>query len=249
MPFLTKFERTYTSKEGRGWRFYYDSKIGRARVAGNAIGLDVYPVYDGIAKGLGLNLEEDEREWLANAWVELVAAHGELDMYLGKNTQFLHSEKFCQLSENFCPICLVQKQQFHIHHCIESQDGGPNDTKNLLQICHSCHVVLTSGGLEDRHSKGLAALWHQIAHFGVNFLPSSDSRGGRHPNVSFHTLYPKASQVLDQYQKCGEEEQREENQILMKYARVEYQYYRDLGLGKWSWSEFERLFGISTKPD
>ena len=244
MSSLNKFERTYTSKDGCCWNFYYDSKIGSAQIAGDDIGSDVYPVYDGIAKGLVLEL--DEREWLANVWIELVATHGELDMYLGKNTQFLHSEKFCQLSENFCPICLTQKQQFDIHHCIESQDGGPNNARNLLRICRSCHVVLTSGSLEDRHPKGLAALWHQIAHFGIDSLPSSDSCGGRHPDVSFHTLYPKASIVLNQYQKCSEVEQRAENKLLMKHARVEYQYYRDLGLGKWTWKEYERLF---CKPD
>lgn len=247
MSSLTKFERAYTSNAGSAWRFYYDSKIGRACVAGDDIGLDVYPVYDGMAKGLVL--EQDEREWLANGWLELVSEHNELDMYLGKNTQFIRTERCCQLSEDFCPICLTQKQQFHIHHCIESENGGPNDARNLLRICQSCHVVLTSGGTEDRLSRGRAALWHQMAHFGVYFLPSVDSRGGRHPDVSFHTRFPQFSQILERYQKCSEEEQQEENRLLMEFGRVEYQYYRDLGLGKWTWDDFERLFCKADESD
>ena len=240
MSLLTKIERTYTSKAGSAWCLYYDPKIGRACITGNDIGFDTYPVYDGRAKGLVL--EQDELKWLANAWIELASEHNELSMYLGKNTQFIRTEKFCQLSEDFCPICLTQKQQFHTHHCIESRDGGSNDSRNLLRICQSCHVVLTSGSFEDRLSRGRAAWWHQIAHFGIGFLPSADSRGGRHPDVSFHTLYPQFRQVLEHYKKCSAEEQQEENRRLMEFGRVEYQYFRDLGLGKRSWSEFERLF-------
>lgn len=240
MELPPKFERTYTNPHGESWRFFFDPQIGRAAITGDDVDWAIFPVYGGTAKGLVL--APDESAWLNEAWTELESKNTILGLYLGNNTQFVIQTNFCRLSEDFCPICLKQKQQFDIHHCIASSDGGPNDYRNLLRICRSCHVVLSAGSIENKFPKAQAAFWHQIAYFGFDFFPSLNSRGGRHPDVSFHTHSPKISELLGHYQSCKAEEQHHINQSLMEYGRLEYQYFRDLGLEKWSWAEFRRLF-------
>ena len=232
-----EFEREYKNLHGETWRLYFDPLISRAAVTGDDVGWDVYPVYEGTARNLVVS--KDESEWLISAWGELMEQRAELDLYAGKDSNFIHYTRFCELSGNFCPLCLAQKSQFDIHHCIASAGGGTNDPRNLLRICRSCHVVLTAGSIEDRIPKERAAFWHQVAHFGFDFFPPLNSHGGRHPDVSFHEQFRRLSYALALYAKCHKDEQQIVNQRLMQIARVEYQYFRDLGLGKWPWKDFK----------
>ena len=72
--------------------------------------------------------------------------------------------------KRLCPICLEQREYFESHHVIwkNDYDGGSNDPINLLDICLTCHAILTYGESEsiwyDR-----ACVGHQWATYGLNF--------------------------------------------------------------------------------
>lgn len=69
-----------------------------------------------------------------------------------------------------CPICLESSDQFENHHVIWKSDGGSDDSVNLLQICKSCHALLTFGGKKDSKPREYACIYYQLALYGVNFL-------------------------------------------------------------------------------
>lgn len=69
-----------------------------------------------------------------------------------------------------CPICLKHRQIFERHHVIWKNDfdGGSNDPVNLLDICKTCHAILTHGESESTWYDR-ACVAHQWATYGLRF--------------------------------------------------------------------------------
>lgn len=81
------------------------------------------------------------------------------------------------MSEAFlCPICLEQRTEFQRHHVIWSCEGGTDEAINLLDICKSCHALLTFGSSADSIPREYAAIGHQMLSFGIAFIDKSGSK-------------------------------------------------------------------------
>lgn len=72
-----------------------------------------------------------------------------------------------------CPLCLEERREYDRHHVIWRCDGGTNDPVNLLDICKTCHAVLTYGNSDDARQRDLACLYYQWAQFGLAFAEKS----------------------------------------------------------------------------
>lgn len=72
--------------------------------------------------------------------------------------------------KSLCPICLKYREAFEEHHVIwkNDHDGGSNDFINLLDICKTCHAILTFGEWESAWYDR-ACVAHQMASYGLNF--------------------------------------------------------------------------------
>ncbi|MBW7934759.1 MAG: HNH endonuclease [Gemmatimonadaceae bacterium] len=229
---------SFVNRHGEDWRFTFDPTTGLATVAGSDIHWESYPVIEGV--GYGLAMDRDETAWLRTAWTEATADHSAVALYAGRDTDFLRGTASCRLSNNFCPLCLRQRREFEIHHCIEAAEGGPDTPSNLLAICSSCHAIITRGSVEDRFPKATAALNHQFIYFGLQLLEEAATHPGKRArrgsfadSVSLEMRHILEELHLDPAKRLRTDEEFKDN------ARVEYQFRRDLGLGKWSWDEFE----------
>jgi len=84
-------------------------------------------------------------------------------------------------------------------------------------------------------------------NFGVRLfhdaVASRNSRGAT-PFSEQHPTFAKHIQELSQ---ATSEQQSMADQKLKAESRIAYQYFRDLALGKWSWSDYERLFSPKNK--
>lgn len=225
---------------GDQWVFSFDHNSNTALVKGNDVGWESYPVVEGVAYGLEMN--EEEQTWLAGVWKEATDQLAPIGLYLGNPTEFVVGKNSCFLSENYCPICLLQKKDFEVHHCIWSRDGGPDTPSNLLAICNSCHAVITRGSIEDRFPKNQAALHHQIMYFGVSLFQDAQISKNARGATPFTEQHPSIAKLLESFAKETTEQRNAADQRLKTESRIRYQYHRDLGLGKWSWSDHERLF-------
>jgi hypothetical protein len=69
-----------------------------------------------------------------------------------------------------CPICLKERKHFEKHHVIwkNNVDGGSNDPVNLLNICKTCHAILTFGESESGWYD-MACVAYQQMVYGLNF--------------------------------------------------------------------------------
>lgn len=233
-------ERSFISSEGDEWIFLFHPKTAMASIKGSAVDWESYPVIDGTA--FGLVMSQEELVWLSNEWKGAAASIGGVGLYLGEPTDFVVGSDYCLLSNNYCPICLLKKADFEVHHCIWSRDGGPDTRFNQLAICNSCHAVITRGSVEDRLPKNQAAFYHQLMYFGVALI--QDALGGQNSRGAkqFSEQFPSVAEIMRTYMNASPDERTAEDQRLKGEARIRYQYYRDLGLGRWSWSEHESLF-------
>lgn len=233
-------EYSFTSRMGDQWTFLFDRNTNTAWVRGSAVDSESYPVIEGVAYGLAL--DNEEQTWLAGVWKEATDQVGAIGLYLGKPTEFVIGKTHCFLTDDYCPICLLEKRDFEVHHCLWSCDGGPDSPSNLLAICNSCHAVITRGSVEDRLPKNQAALHHQIMYFGVSLFQDAIAGGNSRGATPFVEQFPSIAKLLESLAQAAPEQRSAADEQLKAESRIRYQYYRDLGLGKWSWADHERLF-------
>lgn len=235
-----KTESQFRNSHGEIWQFKFDSATGIATVSGSDVDWQRYPVVDGNA--VGLSLSPDEITWLRSTWVEICADHPCTSLYVGRETVFKENSKFSFLTNSFCPLCLIQKREFEIHHCIAATHGGPDTPSNLLYICNSCHALITRGSIEDRVPKEKAALNHQLMHFGIRLFQDALARPNKRTGNSFLDQNHFAPKIMEHLSQASPEMIANVDIKIKQSARVEYQYLRDIGLGKWSWLEYEERF-------
>lgn len=228
----------FKSKYGDEWVFEYDPSEDKAIVRGSDIGWESYPVIEGVA--FQLNMSLDEEEWLLESWSRLVTERSGNPLYGWKNTELETRDGVCQLTNGFCPICLEQKIEYQNHHCLWRSRGGSDATNNLLRICGSCHALVHWGSVEDRAPKSQACLYHQFMHFGVEVLVDSYRERGA-SKLKEH--YPQFVRVACTYTSLDSATREREAEIVKQHSRLCYIFYRDMGLGKWSWHEEQERYG------
>lgn len=45
-----------------------------------------------------------------------------------------------------CVVCRMRNTPLHVHHIIPLSEGGTNDRRNLITLCHDCHLEQHPGG-------------------------------------------------------------------------------------------------------
>lgn len=117
-----------------------------------------------------------------------------------------------------CPICNKKRNpgEFERHHVIWRKDGGSNDPVNLLDICKTCHAIITRGCIEDRIPRETACFSLMLSRFGLTFLLKS--------NIIFsdHPLWGKAF-----VEKLANESAEEVDSSLLQKGREMYFKYTD----------------------
>lgn len=183
-------------------------------------------------------LSNQESDWLKKAWKE---ATEEIDniLYLEKDTEFIVNKKYGELTNNYCPICLKQKQEYEIHHCIAAFDGGTDDYFNLLRICSTCHAIITRGSVEDRIPMLFSAIFHQMMYFGIKLLPTEERKKGRHKGRNFLEIFPSSRKVVDYFYELSSDEQKVCDDKLKSIGKYCYQYFKDMAHGLWPWKDFQ----------
>lgn len=241
----TSVEYLFTNIYGEKWIFHFDPKTKVAFVKGSDVDWESYPVIEGAAYGLVMSSEE--RTWLSDAWEKVCSNVGALGLYQGKPTKLVIGKNYCFLKNDYCPICLLQKKEFEVHHCIWASDGGPDTPSNLLAVCNTCHAIITRGSVEDRFPRNQAAFQHQVMYFGVRLFQdavgSRNSRGA----IPFAEQHPTLAKHVQGISQATSEQLSMADQKLKAESRIAYQYFRDLAHGKWSWSDYERLFSPKDK--
>lgn len=230
----------YENELGELWVFEYDYVNDTGVVKGLDVDWSEYPVFEGQA--LGLLLNEKEESWLKTAWSEATKHLDNVGIYLGLDTKFAKDERGCWLTNYYCPICLKQKREFDEHHCIWSSDGGTDEHFNMLRVCRTCHAVLTWGSVEDRVPKNLSAFYHQVLYFGLEFFPRDNLRKSRHIDRNFLELHPAWKEKIRDYDRMRADEQDKIDDAVKELAQLKYQYFRDIGLGKRCWEDFEQRY-------
>lgn len=74
-----------------------------------------------------------------------------------------------------CPLCGKSKTEFQKHHVVWKMDGGSDDKINLIEICKTCHLTLTTGNIEDATPLNRAAFAYQMKEHGMDFLAQSNA--------------------------------------------------------------------------
>lgn len=230
MKYTSEYEE-YSAK----WIFEYQVSSDTAFVTPPYVSPS--PVIEG--KSLRFQVGEHCGAWLQTSWQEATEASPRKGLYCGRNTEFIRGPKNCRLSNDFCPLCLKQKDAFSPHHCIWTMEGGTDDYENLLQVCRTCHAILSFGNVEDAEPKDKAAYYHQLMYFGLDFFPRHNATRKGHENRNYYTFWPHAEYIKNCIDNSDAELQKQASDMLKQDARLKYQYFRDLGLGIWSWQEFE----------
>jgi hypothetical protein len=234
---MRPYQREMTTELGDNtWVFSVDAKNRRGFLTGNDVDWHEYPVIDGVA--FDLVLSEEESAWLLSQWTEATVNLRGSRLYGGLDTELHLGPKCCYLGDDYCPICLRKKAQFHIHHCIATSEGGLDEIQNLLRVCRSCHALITSGGVEDSVPRYMAAFYHQLAQFGVKFFPRRQRERGRSAGASFFEHYPEFIQVTVNFDtRLSEQQKAHADSMTRNMARVQYIYFRDMARGLWSWED------------
>lgn len=228
----------FRSKDGDEWIFEYSAQEDKAVVRGSDIGWEPYPVVEGIA--FQLNMSLDEEAWLLGVWNRLVPRGPGNPLYGTKHTKLEVTKEVCQLTNGFCPICLEQKNEYQNHHCVWRSRGGSDENTNPLRICGSCHALIHWGSVEDRAPKSLACLYHQLSYFGLEVFAGC-VQGLRAER--FLDCYPRLRSIVWKYHTFDDVRRDKEQEIVKQQSRLLYIYYRDMGLGKWCWQEYQRRRG------
>lgn len=231
-------KQNFTNRLGDHWCLSFNDLNQTCALSGSDVGWQSYPVVDGHA--IGLVLDKDEQKWLDTCWAMLAEKQPKLTLYAGIPTEFRANAWGCHLANNICPLCLSAKNAMEFHHCIAKVEGGSDQGKNLLKICKTCHVIITNGSEEDRLPREWAAQYHQIMYFGLAFFPrkAHPSRSGN--SSCYLESRPESRELLRTLGSGSKSEYVRATALLKRLARAEYQYCRDVGLGKWSWSDIEK---------
>lgn len=235
-------ESHFTNRHGERWKFIYDPSSERALVTGSDVGGESYPVVEGAA--FSLHLQEDEKIWLKNAWITFCGDLPCASLYLGKDTELVLGPSHCWLSNAYCPVCLGQKEEFEIHHCIAASDGGSDSPSNMLSICKSCHALITNGGVEERFPKHKAALNHQLMVFGMRTLHDSMANRSKRSQSGFVDRFPNMTEFANRLRELSPAQIEHQNSLFKVESRIQYQFSRDVGLGKWPWPQYNNLLGF-----
>lgn len=221
------------------WIFEYNPNSSISLLRESTNDSEKYPVIEGYA--FDLFLPDDSKNWLKEVWREASKHQRTATLYRGQRTRLIKKEDSCALSDNFCPLCLEQKQNFENHHCIWSCEGGTDEQKNLLRLCCSCHAILTSGCIDESLPKDSAAYFHQIMVFGIDFFFQPGSSRRRHTGRSYFENSPESLQALNRFSLMSKENQRTQNQHVKTIGRLGYQYYRDIGSEHWAWYDHTNM--------
>jgi len=234
---VDKFKSEYTSEYGDLWVFEYDYSTNTGIVKGSDVDWESYAVIEGQA--LWLVLAEDERVWLKSSWEAATRHLGDPGIYLGLDTEFVWDKRKCYLTNDYCPICLKQEREFENHHCIAKVDGGTDDHFNILRICSTCHAIITRGSVEDRAARAEAARNHQLMYFGIDFFPHSNLED-RYKSRSYLERNPFVKKLVAEFGSLTKAGQERVNSAIKDRARLQYQYYRDVTMGKRFEDEWQR---------
>lgn len=228
---------------GEKWLFEFNYLNNTASITGSEVGYDNWPVIEGIPPHL--DLDDDEQKWLNSSWAE-ATKNTSISLYMSLETEFLIQDKYCGLTNNYCPICLKKRAEFEIHHCIPSNHGGTNDSHNMLRLCNTCHALITNGCFEDREPRFKAAMNHQMMYFGVSFFPEEDSKNKtkQQRDINYYKDKPLLLKALKEWDNSTPEVKNKIDTELKRVARIDYQYYRDIGRGIWSWKEHCERFHV-----
>lgn len=238
-------ESSFTNRYGDEWSFSFNTNTNLASVKGSDVGWESYPVIEGVA--YGLVMDGEEKTWLLSVWMSAAADRPVSGLYRDMPTDFVAGTSYSYLTNDYCPICLSQKLDFEIHHCIWASDGGSDTPSNLLRTCNSCHAVITRGSEEERVPKNLAALHHQVMHYGFALFREAIRPETNKAAKHYATTFPATVDLLTRVGELNSEEQKAADRQLKAESRISYQYFRDLGLGKWNWSDHKRMFVRSDK--
>lgn len=222
---MKKYLETFTNEYGEKWWFNYDKENDMGIIESNdfLIKGEKYYVFDG--ECIDLILNKKEKEWLTNVWNKY---SNKINDYLNKETEFIHINNGGYLTNNYCPICLKQRENFEGHHCIPSSEGGSDDSVNILYICNSCHALITNGCNEDSKTRFDCAIYHQISKFGIDFYKMNPFNNKRYKNINtqLYKIRPYIKEIIDWYDKLNKKDKEIANKKVKKICLYKYKYYR-----------------------
>ncbi|MHB0876581.1 MAG: HNH endonuclease signature motif containing protein [Anaerolineae bacterium] len=219
---MRPYMATFSNHWGEDWLFEYDEATHTGMLKGCDVDWQESPVIEGTA--IGLVLDADETAWLRDAWHE--ARDGAPPApYFGADTEFRTTKKHGYLTNDYCPLCLKQRDEFQVHHVVARNEGGLDRLQNLLRVCCSCHALITMGNWQERVPRDMAALYHQTMHYGSDAwvrkkLDYEDSLS--------EDLLPAArflDRALDHLMAMDSGMRDEADGLLRAYARTQYIYH------------------------
>ena len=214
---------TFTNEYGEKWFFTYDAKneIGILTGDDSLIVGQIFYVLDGICPSL--ILDRAEREWLKEIW-------NKYSIHNVHDTEIKYNNKGTYLTNNYCPICLNQKDSFEYHHCIPASEGGSDDYVNILCICNSCHSLITNGCEEERYARHMSAINHQLSIHGIEFILMNPTNNKRYKNkdMGLYKHRPNFKEIIELYSQLNENEKSNFNKALKKESLYWYKYFRNV---------------------
>lgn len=199
-----------------------------------------YPVYDGLSNFPIMYPEMTY--WLAKEWV-IATTSITTSVYRNHKIECSFDNKSSFLFDWFCPICLKQKSYFEGHHVIAKRDGGRNGYENVLDICKTCHQIITYGCIEDSLYMERAAFYHQLMYFGYegSLGESFLNKHYYHSGLELSTFEENFFQRIIFSFLSPEDEQETLQKKARNSGKFFYQYYRDIALGLRSYKAEMRL--------
>ena len=89
--------------------------------------------------------------------------------YAGIRAAFDHDGAAGRLTDP-CFVCLNADRWLYWHHVIQVQNGGSNDTRNLVRLCHRCHKTVHPWLADEARPK--CADWFSVG--GVALSPGTE---------------------------------------------------------------------------
>jgi hypothetical protein len=215
---------TFTNDYGEKLWFSYNEENDMGTIWNSDDKYKYFYVFDGLC--LFLNLIPKEQKWLNDIWNKY-SKHK--NTYLNFNTDIKFNNKTTYLTNNFCPVCLQQKREFENHHCVPSSEGGSDDYVNILNICNSCHSLITNGCYEDKYPRYLTAIYHQSYFYGIDFYKMNPENNQRFKkDMGLYKHRPFIKKIINDYEKLTEEEQNKFNEKAKQTSLYYYKYYRSI---------------------
>lgn len=227
------------------WRFTYEDAANLACVTNDIRPADRYPVIDGILVigDMPCLLDEDKYgedklvKWVARCWTTAVGRSSSL--YYDFDTEFDRQGKFGFLTNDYCPLCLRRRRDFEVHHVIFKAEGGHHTVNNLLRICCSCHALINLGCNEDGVPRAMAALHHQLFHFGISFIPLTPPPTGKYQHVHPLITQPHFQETVSAYRDLvSAKGQQFAATFFTKYNSVMFKLFIAIIRGDHIWSRY-----------